>query len=330
MRAERAIFTSMHIRIFSDVTMFECDDSLPPVLRDDGVIWLPLREVPSKGEWIFDYPPEMKDVVQGFHGGYFLPGIISLINTENENIPMFYMVPVDDELEYTFYKKDGTKVIVSVNTELPTKNEKLVFAQAPNNRFWCPMLEKAYAKFLGGYQYLSLATIPDTVHALTGNFMSCHDPSQYSNDKLVDWIKRECEKKHAIVCKLKHSDGNNGEYERGFAVIGFSSVNNEEYFCIRDPRKSTTDLISIEDFKRDFDMIGTFNTLQLLSKKVGKAMEYLDPSSEVWNPVTRAIGFRDPIPGTQDPEISKNRNILIFMYAFLGVYILRWLYVSAF
>ncbi|EGT31369.1 hypothetical protein CAEBREN_31629 [Caenorhabditis brenneri] len=309
--------------MFQIQEVFESDDSLPPVLRDDGVIWLSPSEISNDlCNLNSNFSPKISDVVQGFHGGYFLSGIITLINTKNENVKNFVGVPRRGLLEYAFYNKDGTTVRVRINDLLPTKNRKLVFAQAPGNKFWCPLLEKAYAKFLGGYQHLSMGRIPDTVHPLTGHFMSCHDPSQYSNQELLNWIRRECEKNHPIVCKTRHSDGNNGEYGRGFAVIGFAGVNNEGWFCIRDPRKSTTDLISIEDFKRDFDVIGTLTTLQLLLKKLETGMECLNPFSEQYDTSGRSlVGYHSSDGGGPlDLALSwvfTDRNILFFIYIFV-------------
>ncbi|CAL2028133.1 unnamed protein product [Caenorhabditis brenneri] len=258
--------------------MFESDDSLPPVLRNDDVTWLSTHEL-SGGLFSLSLErktslasPEIGDVLQGFHGGFFLSGVISLINTRNECVRDFKGHPRNGLLEYAFYKNDGTTVRVRINDLLPTKNGKLVFAQAPNNRFWCPLLEKAYAKFLGGYQNLSLCSLEEIIQPLTGNLLNSQETSEYENNSLSNWIRNECEKNHPVICKTKHSNGNNGEHGRAIAVIGVTSSNNEDLICVRDPMKTTTETIKIGDFKREFDFVATCD--QYVYNLIRKAPTY--------------------------------------------------------
>ncbi|ULT96892.1 hypothetical protein L3Y34_005016 [Caenorhabditis briggsae] len=124
-----------------------------------------------------------------------------------------------------FFKADGQQIRVIVDDRLPINSEgSLYYAQSVESAFWYPLLEKAYAKFRGSYEFIEYGLPMESFFHLTkrkpvsfDNESTTPFPStsfgMYS--KLQKLINDQC----LVTCKLHDPQGNNQQYGSAFVVV---------------------------------------------------------------------------------------------------------------
>eukprot|EP00854_Cymbomonas_tetramitiformis_P010837 gene10837-12821_t len=87
------------------------------------------------------------------------------------NAEGYYKVRIYEPSEAGF---GGTWVEVEVDDRLPCRSGDLVFAQNSSGEIWVPLVEKAYAKYLGSYSKLSGGFPTLALTAMTGSKFNCY------------------------------------------------------------------------------------------------------------------------------------------------------------
>ena len=77
--------------------------------------------------------------------------------------------PVNAPYTFVFFDPNSSPVYVDIDDRVPcTSSHEPKFAQSPTHAWWPLLLEKAYAKFVGGYEQLDNCTPLETLRDLTG------------------------------------------------------------------------------------------------------------------------------------------------------------------
>ncbi|KAF1770168.1 hypothetical protein GCK72_001986 [Caenorhabditis remanei] len=242
--------------MFEDPEFECCDENLPPLLRNEGVIWLRPHEIAVYSRFLSSSHPKREEVIQKFGGGFFLAAVISLTKDPELSLKVVKNQPIDrGYFEFTFFTEDDTIVVIKIDDRLPTKNGELLYSQAPADTFWCPLLEKAFAKFRGGYQHLSIGNLEDSLRMLTGKEVYLFETEHYTPNQIHSMIKKYLNSTRILCCKMKHSDGNNGEYGRSLAISDAIHGNNGLLISLSDPKIPFDSDLSIEEFKNVIDVV---------------------------------------------------------------------------
>lgn len=99
----------------------------------------------------------------------------------------------------------GSWVEVFVDDRLPTRDGKLLYSYSQcKDEFWGPLLEKAYAKYLGNYELLEAGTLSDALVDFTGGIAESIEVWGYpkddgGRDELCNRLKQALEG-HSLVC----------------------------------------------------------------------------------------------------------------------------------
>lgn len=77
--------------------------------------------------------------------------------------------PQNQPYRLTFFNPDSTPATVEIDDRMPCDNKKCPKFTQSSTRLWYPLLlEKAYAKFVGGYENFNNCNAHDTLRDLTG------------------------------------------------------------------------------------------------------------------------------------------------------------------
>ncbi len=105
----------------------------------------------------------------------------------------------------------GEWIDVVVDDYLPTRNGKLLFMRSVDeNEFWSALLEKAYAKLHGCYEFLRGGTSDEAFVDFSGG---CTESFQlkkgtFSSEHIFDMIKKACSKSSFLSCSIDGSPAN--------------------------------------------------------------------------------------------------------------------------
>ena len=161
---------------WEDPRFHASDVSLPPGLssRVGQVTWLRPEQIAQGARlWVSEW--EIAGVTQGaLNDRHF----ISAANIVASNPELIHRVFLDTSLAescgcyvFRFHGTDSWDV-VTIDDRLPCgPDNKPLFARCPEDTiFWLPLLEKAYAKFVGGYDRLDKGgTVMEALEDLTGS-----------------------------------------------------------------------------------------------------------------------------------------------------------------
>ncbi|CAI2351146.1 unnamed protein product [Caenorhabditis sp. 36 PRJEB53466] len=173
---------------------------------------------------------ERRKEIRGNRSAFFLMTVAGLTN----NVDKFSQVVPRQTFgnEYTGkflfnFFENGAKTTVTIDDLLPTlETGTLLFSDCVGDAFWFPLLEKAYAKFCGGYDQINTGLPLYALRHLTGKEVECIDNENGGSlpfsphgmyEKLAHWSSKKC----LIVCKLNDNRHfNNEKHGSGFTVTG--------------------------------------------------------------------------------------------------------------
>lgn len=94
----------------------------------------------------------------------------------------------------------GERVTVYIDDKLPTKNGQLIYGSCrTNNNFWVPLIEKCYAKLLGGYKNLIGGTEERALIDLTGLLFVSIKPNILNKLPERYFIEDELQAKNELI-----------------------------------------------------------------------------------------------------------------------------------
>jgi hypothetical protein len=128
-----------------------------------AVKWRRISEISENAQFVID-GFSIDDIQQGGLGNCAFCGAVSAICARQPTILKRIFIERDEERgKYTFRlfrvdnKLEGTPVLITIDDHLPVSEYNTMFyGKCTNkNEFWFPLLEKAVAKMLGGYNKIS-------------------------------------------------------------------------------------------------------------------------------------------------------------------------------
>ena len=187
--------------------------------------------------------PEDVDLQQGVLGDCWVIATLAIMYSHDVALirKMIVMIRPDIGLYVVRFMKFGTPVYVIVDDRLPffTDSGRLCFASHVDERsLWGPLIEKAYAKLLGGYHRLMGGKIGDALMDFTGHASKSINISRNRHEKL-ETLKRvsRLHKKNGLIellgCSVRGTQGDgeveeklsNGLYAgHAYAILAFREV----------------------------------------------------------------------------------------------------------
>ena len=128
-----------------------------------------------KGGRLFQDGTGPADVVQGKAGDCYLLTVLTSLGRNHRHLLESAVTPLGDgTYKVRFFQKDAQgqqqPVYVRVDGQLPFRGNVARYARSPNQReLWVAVVEKAYAKWKGGYEAIGRGGFPgDVMTELTG------------------------------------------------------------------------------------------------------------------------------------------------------------------
>ena len=224
-------------KLLKSKELFE-DDTFPPEKKsitrsenddkDYEVIWKRPHEIIENPQFIVD-GINPNDLAQGDTGDCWFISAASSIAF----IPEYYnrVIPPDQSFNKKYAGifhfriwQFGEFVDVVVDDYLPTKDGELIYCsnRVDKNEFFGPLLEKAYAKIYGCYEFLNSGNAVDSMTDLTGaicesfNLKKC---LELSNHKNKSDLKDEDKKENVNKNDLKETTEKEDDYDELPKVI---------------------------------------------------------------------------------------------------------------
>ncbi|EFO88130.1 hypothetical protein CRE_12429 [Caenorhabditis remanei] len=191
---------------------------------------------------------ERRTEINGTHAGFFLVAVSSL----TKDLISFHKIVEEqsfDEREYTgkfhfkFYDESRQLKTIEIDDRLPIKPcGALQYAQKVGDVFWYPLMEKAYAKFCGGYEQIETGLLIKSMFHLTGRNPEWFDNGAesclpFNAEGIYSNLRNLIEKKIILVCKLRNPEENNQAYGSGFTIIDVTEKRRISNDGFPEPRK---------------------------------------------------------------------------------------------
>lgn len=205
---------------FSDQPAISKDEENPS-LRDDYVY--------SKFEGdLSPQNPTGKDARQGYLGNCFLIGSMAAVANASPSTIKDMVKYNKEKGTYTvrFYEEQGrgqTKpVYIEVDSYLPTSaggRQDPSYAGDQGGPMWSAIIEKAYAKWKGGYDVIGDGGVgSQAMQEITGGMSSSKDPSSMKEDQVIPYFEAAKKAGKAIYAGTK--DGKKSEVQAPFRGTG--------------------------------------------------------------------------------------------------------------
>lgn len=174
---------------FEDPEFPACASSLAVATRGLNIEWKRPKEISNDAVFLLDASPS--DVIQGdLDDCWFLAPAAFL----TQKLELFnFVVPSNQDIEtgilhFRFWQEDdGIWVDVVIDDRLPaqqdesTGNWNLIYARSGQDKqYWCPLLEKAFAKLNVSYENLSRANVTEGLQCLTS--YKCQEVEIYEDN----------------------------------------------------------------------------------------------------------------------------------------------------
>ncbi|KAF6035697.1 hypothetical protein EB796_006000 [Bugula neritina] len=185
---------------------FECSKALGKYL--DQFQWKRPQEIlPDKEICLFHEGTSMADVDQGKFGSCYFLAVLAGLATQPEVMRQIILPDAYDIKNGVFhcrFWKFGQWIDVYVDDYLPCDSNGLVGCQSKDysGEMWTPLLEKAYAKFMGSYPNMESGIPRDAYVALTGGCAEWLPLTYYKFDLSAVYNRIANALKHAsvVVC----------------------------------------------------------------------------------------------------------------------------------
>jgi len=220
----------------------------PPIMQSlDYKFKTPSEIFNGKSYFLFKDKIEANDALQGELGNCYLISIISAMAQRLDLIEEAFCsrnVNKDGFYQIYFYDTDCKKKLMFVDHYFPyTKiNGNLIplGVKPHSEEIWVMILEKAYAKYEGGYANIYGGTIMDELFWLTGCFCQEIDlnKSKFAWRNLVLC----CQKKYIICCKSNQGFGshsylskNNIANSHAYSILAADEFEGVKLLMLRNP-----------------------------------------------------------------------------------------------
>ncbi|XP_059146063.1 calpain-9-like [Physella acuta] len=208
-----------------------------------GVKWLRPKDLVTKPQFIVN-DLIYNDFDQGNLGNCWFIASVACLAASNHRDILHKIVPRDQNFDKDYigafrfvFWKYGKWVEIVVDDRLPTYNGKLIYGsnRKTPNEFWCPLLEKAFAKLHGNYDIIDGGRIHSSLVDLTGGMGEMVPLKDSINDSNLKNIILNCSKmnsimgsaifNHQVVPGEREVKRDNGLYEgHAYAIIRIKEV----------------------------------------------------------------------------------------------------------
>jgi len=174
--------------------------------------WLRPYDLFGKPYKLFQDEIECRDVSQGSLGNCYLISIIAALSERHDLIKKIFNTKVVNEdgyYEINYYEQDGTKRIMFIDDYFPlvdmgTGRQEFLGTCPNGQEIWVMLLEKAYAKYEGGWVNLEAGTITSELKFFTG--CNCKELSLTSATAWEE-ILNACRRDNIVCCRSKKGSG---------------------------------------------------------------------------------------------------------------------------
>jgi len=190
---------------------------------------------------LFQDAIECSDVNQGSLGNCYLISIIAALSERHDLIKKIFktkQVNKDGFYEIYYYEQDGTKRIMYLDDYFPYldtdgSGRQDFIGTIPNGEeIWVLLMEKAYAKYEGGWVNMEGGTITSELKFFTGS--NCKDLSLNTATAWLE-ILNACRRNNLVCCRSKTGAGSH-DYSSGKNIANshaYSIMEAEEYKGIK-------------------------------------------------------------------------------------------------
>lgn len=172
--------------------------------------------------------PTGKDARQGYLGNCFLIGTMAAVANASPSVIKEMVKYNKEKGTYTvrFYEEQGkgkfVPVYIEVDSYLPTSKENHgdpVYGGDQGGPLWSAIIEKAYAKWKGGYDVIGEGGVgSETMQEFTGGASSSKDPSSMKEEEVIPYFEAAKKAGKAIYAGTK--DGKKSEVQTPFKGSG--------------------------------------------------------------------------------------------------------------
>ena len=116
------------------------------------------------------------------------------------------------KLEFVFYDL-GVPTKVVINDKLPTKHNRLIFANSNHsNEFWTALVEKAFAVFQGGYDKIEGGQTSEGLQCLADMITQTIKLKEIDDGKLTEYVEQ------GIACCASSNPGSDTDTVNGIVL----------------------------------------------------------------------------------------------------------------
>lgn len=205
-------------KLFIDDLFMPNDTSLYKKSRKiNGLVWKRPSEICKNPRLVKD-GVNSKDVNQGMLGNCWFVAALSLLASNRKNLeqvmPDYYKQEISHDSYCGIFKFRfwyfGEWVEIVVDDYLPTINNRLIFTHSTNqDEFWSSLIEKAYAKLNGCYEYLDGGNLSEALQDFSGGICEtiklnddCSDKDKNKYDNFYETIKKAFDRKSLMACAI--------------------------------------------------------------------------------------------------------------------------------
>lgn len=211
-----------------------------------------------------DHEIDETDVQQGQIGDcYFMSAIAAVAKNNPESIKKLITAKSDGSYDVKLYAKSGKlalePTIINVKPDFVTdKNGNLIYADAGDKEIWVMLLEKAYAKMMGGYDDIGEGGFIEAgLEAITGTDSKVYMLVSYTTKQISEVITQAIADKKPITAASEGSGEQEFTTEAGNVIYkghaySIEKLTGDKLF-LRNPWGHSHATLSLTEFKKYFN-----------------------------------------------------------------------------